>query len=72
MSQQTGLSVMIVCHCHAVSAHVIEASALAGASTVAEVGEACLAGRDCGSCHSVVKCLVDRILESRVALPLPA
>ena len=67
-----GGTTVIVCHCHAVSAHVIEAAALAGARTGEEVTEACAAGGDCGSCHRVIERLADGVRERSVALPIPA
>tara|TARA_B100000676_G_C17917607_1_gene753618 strand:- start:488 stop:751 length:264 start_codon:yes stop_codon:yes gene_type:complete len=67
-----GGATVIVCHCHAVSAHVIEAAALAGARTVEEVTEACAAGGDCGSCHRFIEYLADGVRERSVALSIPA
>ena len=51
---------MIVCHCHVVSDRRIRELAADGALTVADVANACDAGRDCGSCVGVVRHLLDR------------
>lgn len=42
---------MYVCICHAVTDSVIRSCIARGATSVAEVGDACEAGTGCGSCH---------------------
>jgi assimilatory nitrate reductase catalytic subunit len=44
----------IVCVCHGIGAKQIIAAAQAGAETVADVGVACAAGTNCGSCRPAI------------------
>jgi bacterioferritin-associated ferredoxin len=64
---------MIVCCCHAVSELEIEATIRRGATTLADIGRACGAGTDCGSCLSDLEDRLERACErSRAGLcPLP-
>jgi len=55
----------IVCVCHGVGEKTIVAAAMAGASTVAAVGQATCAGTNCGSCRPAIA----RLLRD---LPVPA
>ena len=50
---------MIVCLCHAVNDRMIKQVIADGAETVSEVGEACKAGRECGSCCKQIRELID-------------
>ncbi|MGE3690065.1 MAG: molybdopterin-dependent oxidoreductase [Novosphingobium sp.] len=50
----------IVCICHGIGQGQIESAVLAGANTVATVGEATCAGTNCGSCRPIIA----RILET--------
>jgi len=45
---------MIVCHCHGVTDREIRASVQHGASTCADVADACGASSGCGGCHALV------------------
>jgi bacterioferritin-associated ferredoxin len=49
---------MLVCACNTVSQREIRACVANGASTVAEVGEACGAGTGCGGCRSRIRALL--------------
>lgn len=49
---------MIVCLCRAVSDRVIQRAITSGATTVRQVGAACGAGTDCGSCKAQVSALL--------------
>ena len=44
----------MVCVCHGIGAKQILAAAQSGASTVADVGQACAAGTNCGSCRPAI------------------
>ncbi len=44
----------MVCVCHGIGAKQILAVAQSGASTVADVGQACAAGTNCGSCRPAI------------------
>jgi assimilatory nitrate reductase catalytic subunit len=44
----------VVCVCHGIGANQIMAAARQGASSVAEVGRACTAGTNCGSCRPAI------------------
>ena len=41
---------MIVCFCHGINERALDNVIDAGASSVREIGDACGAGTDCGSC----------------------
>ena len=57
---------MIVCQCKGVTDTTVRKAVRAGASTVAEIGCACLAGTDCGGCHeTLVKILCSEQEETR-------
>ena len=45
---------MIVCQCKGTTEAAVRKAIRAGASTVAEIGCACLAGTDCGGCHETL------------------
>ena len=49
---------MIVCLCKGVSCSTVRRAIACGAETLDEVGRACGAGTDCGSCHSEVQHLL--------------
>lgn len=49
---------MIVCVCHGVRCSKVRAAIRDGAATVDEVGEACGAGTDCGSCQELIEDLI--------------
>jgi len=53
----------VVCLCHGIGETVIREAADAGAATVAAIGEACLAGTNCGSCRPAIS----RMLEAALA-----
>ncbi len=44
----------VVCVCHGIGANQILGAAEAGAGSVAEVGRACGAGTNCGSCRPAI------------------
>jgi bacterioferritin-associated ferredoxin len=46
---------MYVCVCHAVTEQDVADAIDEGAETVAGVGAACQAGRDCGACHETIE-----------------
>ncbi len=50
---------MYVCLCKGVSDKTIRGCIRRGASTVGEVGRACGAGTDCGSCRGMISDLID-------------
>jgi bacterioferritin-associated ferredoxin len=52
---------MIVCICRGVPDHVVRLVVVQGAQTVGEVGEACAAGRGCGSCHEAIDELIQKV-----------
>lgn len=54
---------VIVCHCHAVSHRVIDRVIAEGCTSTREVGRACGAGTDCGSCLPEIR---RRVAESRL------
>jgi bacterioferritin-associated ferredoxin len=51
---------VLVCLCNTVSKKEIRGCVASGASTVAEVGEACGAGTGCGGCRSDIRALLSR------------
>lgn len=65
---------MYVCLCKGVSDRAVRTCIRSGASTVHQVGLACGAGTDCGSCRGMIRELIDEHEEeapsSRVSLPL--
>jgi len=54
---------MIVCHCGPVSDSTIREVVRSGAHTVDDVGDACGAGVQCGTCRVLVAQIVDEMLE---------
>lgn len=57
---------MIVCQCKGTTEATVRKAIRAGASSVAEIGCACLAGTDCGGCHeTLVKILSSERPEGR-------
>lgn len=52
-------SIMVVCHCKAVSDRTVEATIAAGARSVAEVTNRCRAGSGCGNCHRALAALLE-------------
>ena len=50
-----------MCHCLAVNERTVRAAIEDGAVTVAEIGERCGAGTDCGACHPEL----ERLLSER-------
>ncbi len=70
---------MIVCQCKGVTEETVLKAVRSGASTVAEIGCACLAGTDCGGCHETlvkILCSERELAKARSArdilLPAPA
>ncbi|MBI5516738.1 MAG: (2Fe-2S)-binding protein [Deltaproteobacteria bacterium] len=63
---------MIVCICRGVRCSTIRAAIRAGALTVEEVGDACEAGTDCGSCQDEIAGMIDEAGASRASAPSPA
>lgn len=55
---------MIVCHCGPVSDATIRDAIRAGARTAVEVGDACGAGVQCGTCRPVIERMIVDELES--------
>jgi bacterioferritin-associated ferredoxin len=51
---------MIVCQCKGTTEAMVRRVIRAGASSLGEIGFACLAGTDCGGCHETL----ERILRS--------
>lgn len=49
---------MFVCLCGAVSDTTIRGAIRAGASTVEEVGDACMAGTQCGKCRTTIEMML--------------
>ncbi|MEE2060177.1 (2Fe-2S)-binding protein [Rhodococcus artemisiae] len=49
---------MIVCSCHALTHHHIEAEVAAGARCTREVSAACRAGTDCGNCVRNISAII--------------
>ena len=52
---------MIVCVCRAVSDRVVRRAIDAGACTVRQVGAACGAGTDCGTCKAQISQLLQGV-----------
>ena len=50
---------MYVCLCRVVPRRLVEAAIASGARTVAEVGERCQAGTDCGRCQRTIARLLE-------------
>lgn len=50
---------MFICSCRAVSSRTIVAAVAAGATTVDDVGRACGAGTECGSCRPTIAALLE-------------
>lgn len=50
---------MYVCLCNAVSVRSVKSAIEGGAGTVDEVGRACGAGTDCGSCRETIGELIE-------------
>jgi bacterioferritin-associated ferredoxin len=62
---------MYVCVCKAVTSGEVETAITQGASSVAEVTRACLAGGDCGTCHARIDLMIEQRRErSGVVLPV--
>lgn len=55
---------MFVCLCKGVSDKVIRGCVRRGASSVGDVGRACGAGTDCGSCQGMIDELIEEERES--------
>ena len=53
---------MYICLCKAVTDHDIEATVIAGASTMLEVQEALEVGTGCGSCAGAAQVVIDQTL----------
>lgn len=51
---------MYACICAAVTTAHVEATILAGARTVSDIGERCYAGTGCGNCHRRLQRLIDQ------------
>jgi bacterioferritin-associated ferredoxin len=49
---------MIVCLCGAVSDSTIREAIHGGASTVEGVGDACMAGTECGKCRTTIELML--------------
>ncbi|NLV80749.1 MAG: [Fe-S]-binding protein [Rhodococcus sp.] len=49
---------MIVCSCHALTHHHIEAEVAAGARCTREVSASCRAGTDCGNCVRNISAII--------------
>jgi len=58
----------LVCLCHGVNERRVCRAIDAGASTVAEIAEACAAGSCCYACHPTL----DQLLAERTGAPVPA
>ena len=50
---------MYICLCKAVTAARVKEAIRAGCQTVRMVGGFCAAGKDCGSCRSEIKSIID-------------
>ena len=55
---------MIVCQCLATNEATIRHLAAHGASGVADIGVACGAGTDCGSCVATIRAVLDQCHEA--------
>ena len=63
---------MRVCLCRGVSDREVREALACGASTVREVGRACGAGLDCGSCHELLRSLLRAHAREKAAMePAP-
>ena len=62
---------MIVCHCHGVTDREIRASVQHGASTCADVADACGASAGCGGCHALVAEIVAGERRRLAVVPWP-
>ena len=51
---------MIVCQCFSANEAAIRRFAAQGAATVADIGRACGAGTDCGSCVAMITAVLDQ------------
>ena len=61
---------MYVCICRAVTRTDVEATIEEGARTVAQVGERCAAGTDCGRCQrTIIRLLEARAPQGEVSQP---
>ena len=54
---------MVVCICKGLSDNAIHRVVRSGAETVSDIGDACGAGTDCGTCHGALE---ELITESRI------
>ncbi|MFO0647718.1 MAG: (2Fe-2S)-binding protein [Polyangiales bacterium] len=55
---------MIVCSCQGVRCSSVRAAIGGGAMTVDDVGVACGAGTDCGSCRGMIEDMIEEHLEA--------
>lgn len=53
---------MIVCQCGPVNDATIREAVRSGAHSVDEVGDACGAGAQCGTCRPLVAAIIDELL----------
>ena len=60
---------MYICLCKAVTDHDIEATVIAGASTMLEVQEALEVGTGCGSCAGAAQVVIDQTLARSASSP---
>jgi bacterioferritin-associated ferredoxin len=49
---------VIVCHCEVATDRHVREAITCGASTVDDIGDACGAGTNCGSCRPTIKALL--------------
>jgi bacterioferritin-associated ferredoxin len=59
---------VIACSCEAVRAQTVRHAIAAGARTVAEIGERCGAGVNCGGCHPLLEELLAEAAVTAVAV----
>jgi bacterioferritin-associated ferredoxin len=50
---------MYVCLCKGISERTVRACIRSGATTIREVGAACGAGTDCGSCRGMIREMIE-------------
>ena len=59
--QPNGANTMIVCICKGLSDKALSGVVRSGCDTVAEIGDACGAGTDCGTCHGALEELITEV-----------
>lgn len=56
---------MYACICHGITEREVAGHVSAGADSIEKVGDSCLAGTGCGTCHDTI----DRIIDDRAVRP---